>query len=417
MRFVTSVSIVLLSAGLVSCGSDGGSDTERRISVPVDYPTIAAAVESATPGTTIEIEPGIYHEAVEVNIERITIRGTDRNSVILDGQFTLPNGISVINNNVAIENLTVRNYLQNGIVFNGISSASQGSGVDPDVDYGTGDDVLENYRVSYVTAHNNGLYGIYAFASRGGLIEHSLASGHPDSGFYVGQCQPCDVTLDSNIAEHNAIGYFGTNASGGVVVARSIFRDNRLGIAPNSQEMERLAPQAEGIFVGNLVVDNNSPEAPAISYGYVGGGIAVGGGTKNLILRNRVEGHDRAGIELLRFEPFLPQFNRVEGNVLLNNAIDLAYHTENSDPAGNCFTGNSFTVSEPDDIENVLSCDGVGRSFQAAKPPVINAPPNVDYRTIAAPAQQQSMPTDQQRVIAGAGPFVALDVSTIQVPS
>jgi hypothetical protein len=136
-----------------------------------------------------------------------------------------------------------------------------------------------------------------------------------------------------------------------------------------------------------------------------------------LILRNRVEGHDRAGIELLRFEPFLPQFNRVEGNVLLNNAIDLAYHTENSDPAGNCFTGNSFTVSEPDDIENVLSCDGVGRSFQAAKPPVINAPPNVDYRTIAAPAQQQSMPTDQQRVIAGAGPFVALDVSTIQVPS
>jgi hypothetical protein len=27
------------------------------------------------------------------------------------------------------------------------------------------------------------------------------------------------------------------------------------------------------------------------------------------------------------------------------------------------------------------------------------------------------MPTDQQRVIAGAGPFVALDVSTIQVPS
>ena len=58
MRFVTSVSIVLLSAGLVSCGTDGGSDTERRVSVPGDYPTITAAVESAAPGTTIEVEPG-----------------------------------------------------------------------------------------------------------------------------------------------------------------------------------------------------------------------------------------------------------------------------------------------------------------------------------------------------------------------
>jgi hypothetical protein len=327
MRFVTFASLLLASIGLVSCGVDESSDAERRISVPGDYPTITAAVSSARPGTIIEIEPGTYHEAVEVRTERITIRGTDRNSVILDGKFDLANGISVVSNNVAIENLTVRNYLQNGIVFNGISAASKDTGVDPSVDYGTGNAILRGYRVSYVSTHNNGLYGIYAFASRDGLIEHSLASGHPDSGFYVGQCQPCDVTLVDNIAEQNAIGYFGTNASGGVVVARSVFRNNRLGIAPNSQETERLAPQAEAVIVGNLVVNNDSLEAPAISYGYFGGGIAVGGGTKNLIIRNRVTGHIRAGIELLRFEPYLPEFNRIEGNVLLDNAVDLAYHT------------------------------------------------------------------------------------------
>ena len=417
MRLITSVSMVFMSIGLVSCGIDGGGDAERRILVPGDYPTISAALESARPGTTIEIGPGTYHEAIEVKTERITIRGTDRNGVILDGKFNLPNGISVVSNNVAIENLTVRNYLQNGIVFNGISAASKGRGVDPATDYGTGDDVLQGYRASYVTTHNNGLYGIYAFAAKGGLVEHSLASGHPDSGFYVGQCQPCDVTLDNNIAENNAIGYFGTNASGGVVVSRSIFRNNRLGIAPNSQEMERLAPQAEAIVVGNVVTNNDSPDAPAISYGYFGGGIAVGGGTKNTIIRNRVEGHSRAGIELLLFGPFLPQFNRVEGNVLLNNAIDLAYHTEKNDPEGNCFTGNSFTVSQPNDIEKALSCDGPGATFQSVNPPIIKAPPTVDYRTIASPAKQQSMPVSQQRDAAGAGTFTALDIASIGLPS
>jgi hypothetical protein len=416
MRFATFASLVLASIGLVSCGVDESSDAERRISVPGDYPTITAAVSSARPGTIIEIEPGTYHEAVEVRTERITIRGTDRNSVILDGKSDLANGISVVSNNVAIENLTVRNYLQNGIVFNGISAASKDTGVDPSVDYGTGNAILRGYRVSYVSTHNNGLYGIYAFASRDGLIEHSLASGHPDSGFYVGQCQPCDVTLVDNIAEQNAIGYFGTNASGGVVVARSVFRNNRLGIAPNSQETERLAPQTEAVIVGNLVVNNDSPEAPAISYGYFGGGIAVGGGTKNLIIRNRIQGHSRAGIELLRFEPYLPEFNRIEGNVLLDNAVDLAYHTESNDPAGNCFTENSFTISVPDDIEDVLSCTGASGAFDAVKPPTISAPPTVDYRTIAPPARQQSMPANQQRDAAGAGTFIALDISAIGVP-
>jgi hypothetical protein len=181
--------------------------------------------------------------------------------------------------------------------------------------------------------------------------------------------------------------------------------------------MERLAPQAEAIVVGNGVTNNDSPDAPAISYGYFGGGIAVGGGTKNTIIRNRVEGHSRAGIELLLFGPFLPQFNRVEGNVLLNNAIDLAYHTEKNDPEGNCFTGNSFTVSQPNDIEKALSCDGPGATFQSVNPPIIKAPPTVDYRTIASPAKQQSMPVSQQRDAAGAGTFTALDIASIGVPS
>ena len=113
------------------------------------------------------------------------------------------------------------------------------------------------------------------------------------------------------IAEFNAIGYYGTNASGGVYVIESVFRNNRLGMTPNSQRMELLAPQVETVIAGNLVVDNDEPRAPAIGAGFFGGGIAIGGGTRNTVLRNRVEGHDGFGIGLIDLNDFDPAENRV----------------------------------------------------------------------------------------------------------
>lgn len=402
--------------GLVGCGDDAGSQRGSTITVPGDHATIAAAVAAAKPGTTIEIGPGVYHEAVEVTVDRVTIRGTDRNAVVLDGRHELLNGVFVTGNDVAVENLTIRNYLQNGIVFNGIAASTDGGAADPAVDYGTGGNALVGYRVSYVTTSNNGLYGVYAFAARSGTIEHSYASGHPDSGFYVGQCRPCDVNLLDVVAERNAIGYYGTNASGGVVVARSTFRNNRLGIAPNSQETERLAPQADATIVGNLVVDNDDPTAPKIPDGYFGGGIAVGGGTGNVVLRNRVTGHDRAGIELLRMGRFAPMSNRIEGNVLAGNAVDLLY-SGIADPAGNCFAGNVFGSSAPLDIERALPCSGGGVPFAAVPAPMTAPPPDVRYRNIPAPPPQPTMPDGARRVTAGAGAPVQVDLDAIGVPA
>ena len=407
--------VAVLVAGTLSCGAD--ESAERVVAVPGDHATIAEAVAAAKPGTTIEIAPGTYHEAITVGVARLTIRGADRNSVILDGRHQLANGILVVADDVAIENLTVRNYLQNGVVFNGISASTGGGAVDPDVAYGTGDDVLEGYRVSWVTTHNNGLYGVYAFAARKGLIEHSFASGHPDSGFYVGQCQPCDVVITDVVAERNAIGYYGTNASGGVVVASSVFRNNRLGIAPNSQRMEKLSPQAEAVIVGNLVVDNDDPTAPAVPSGYFGGGIAVGGGTKNVIVRNRVVGHLRAGIEFLDLDTFLPVDNRVEDNVLEDNTIDLAYAVRGARDGGrNCFSGNTHGSSVPADIERLLPCGSSPATFDIPEPLVLGAPPTVDYRNVATPGPQQSMPGSARRTTAGAGAWPVIDTASIGLP-
>ena len=400
---------------MVSCGND--ASTPRVINVPGDHATITEAVEAASAGDIVTVAAGTYHESVKVDREGITIRGEDRNTVILDGRHDLANGFLVAADNVAIENLTVHSFTQNGVVFNGIEAASGGKGVDKDVVYGAGDNVLSGYRTSWVTAYNNGLYGIYAFASRNGLIEHSHVSGHPDSGIYIGQCKPCNAVVRNSVAETNAIGYYGTNASGGVYVVESVFSGNRLGIAPNSQRMEKLSPQEETVVAGNLVVDNDNPKAPKIAMGFSGGGIAVGGGTRNTILRNRVEGHAVMGIGVVSMNDFLPMNNRIEGNVLSGNGTDLLYAPEGArDAAGNCFTRNTFVVSVPDDIEVELPCDAASALKIV---PTFTVPPGgdgPDYRDIPAPGPQESMPVGSFAAVGGAGEVPVVDLDAIRVP-
>ena len=125
---------------------------------------------------------------------------------------------------VAVENLTARNYTENGFFWTGVLG----------------------YRGSYLTAYRNGDYGIYAFDSQYGQFDHSYASGSPDSGFYIGQCNPCHAVITDVVSEYNQLGYSGTNASGDLFIVNSVWSHNRTGIVPNSLDGEELAPQGHG---------------------------------------------------------------------------------------------------------------------------------------------------------------------------
>jgi hypothetical protein len=383
-RIILLPMLVLGSLGFAACGTD---EVEPRVRVvPTDYATIQAAVDDAKSGDMVLVEPGTYNEKVEIATAGITLRGVDRNTVVIDGEDKFANGITVTSNGVAVENLTVRRFQQNGVLFTGVLPTQTGK------KYATAGEtsVLDGYRIAHVTTYNNGLYGIYAFASRNGVIENSYASGHPDSGIYVGQCKPCNVVMKNLLAENNAIGYYGTNASDNVWIVSSEFSRNRLGIAPNSQEAEKLAPQSSTIVAGNVVADNDNPAAPKIPEGFFAAGIAVGGGTKNIVTKNKVSGHDGAGIIVLPLNVFDPIDNQISKNVLSKNSVDLVYINKDGDARGNCFSQNFFTTSKPQSIETIMSCS------KKLSVPVENyllpdAPSGPSYRDVTAPKNQPTM--------------------------
>lgn len=398
--------IALSAAVLVGCGSDGATGPQIR-RVGEDFDTIQAAVDAAQPGDLVLIGSGTYHEAVKVETERLVIRGEDRNDVVLDGRDRLTNGFEVTADQVAIENLTVRRYAINGIIFTGGSY---------DADPQTGP---VGWRASYITAANNGLYGLYAFGTGAGQFDHSYASGHPDSGIYVGQCESCGAVVRDNVMERNAIGYENTNASDTTVVHNTI-RHNRIGMTIASGGEEELAPQTGGTIAANLVSDNTEAGAPATEGGF-GFGIVIAGGNDNLVTRNVVTGHTGAGIVVIDQDGFTPSDNRVTNNELADDAVDLALTSEAggaTEGDGNCFSDNDATTTRPPGLEEALPCEGDPGPL--AEGPLVfpEAPPGPDPRDVALPKDQPNRPGDAE------GPWRApsrtaavVDIDALEAPS
>ena len=93
----------------------------RTIRVPADAKTVQAGVDRARPGDLVLVSPGVYREEVTVATDGIVLRGVDRNRTILDGEFKRDNGVKVVGaDGVAIENLTTRNFTENGFFWNGV---------------------------------------------------------------------------------------------------------------------------------------------------------------------------------------------------------------------------------------------------------------------------------------------------------
>jgi hypothetical protein len=326
-----------------------------EIHVPRDVPTLQLAIGRAAPDDTIVLAAGTYPggNVVPPGKHDITIKGVDRNDVVLDGDDRRKNGIVVHAGGVSILNMSAHNFLENAFYWEG----------------------ADRFRASYLTVWNVGEYGIYVEDGEQGVIDNDYVSGAARAAYYVGECRPCGATVSRVVATLSAVGYSGTNATG-VVIRDSIWDRNGAGIVPNTYANEALPPQARATIVGNTVTGSGRARVPIQTAlaGFVGIGIAVAGGNENVISRNRVTGSRRYGIAVFptaRFvvfdpavaepgPPWRPRGNRVSLNAVNGSGrSDLALAKGSG--KGNCFTANVIGGALPRGLQT-RTCRRVQRA-------------------------------------------------------
>ena len=213
------VAAVVLAATTAACSPHPAAREPEKsalVTVPSDTGSLQEAADRVAPGGQITIQPGTYEQTMIVSTPDVTVRGADRNGTVIDGQGTRPYGVVGIADGLRVQNLTVRNHTFYGVLVTGLHDANGPRANNGNV-YEPFDPArfppVQRFEISYVTAYDNGLYGIYAFDAQHGVIANSYASGSADSGFYVGQCKLCDILVRNNVAERNAVGFENANAS------------------------------------------------------------------------------------------------------------------------------------------------------------------------------------------------------------
>lgn len=248
---------------------------------------IQHAIDIARPGDVIEIEPGVYHETLTLDVSDLTLRGLedDGERAVLDGRHKLSDGVIGSGSRLVLENFDVRHYVANGLMIN------------------LGEDVtFRDLRV-----HDTGLYGVYPVEVVGVLVEGTTVTGVRDAGIYVGQSK--DVVVRDNVAHGNVTGIEIENSLDALVTGNEVY-DNAGGILvfglPNVPS--KLSRGCR--VVGNVVRENNhenfgDPTA-VVSKVPSGTGILVLAGDDVEIRDNEITGNDSFGVGVASLELLFP---------------------------------------------------------------------------------------------------------------
>jgi parallel beta-helix repeat protein len=339
--------------------------------IPVST-TIQATVDSANPGDTVLVPPGVYHESVLVKKDNLTIKGSP--AAIIDAKG-FKNGIRVGEGSIGTgadgfptcPQLTVRNFKLIGLT---IRNAEE-NGV-----YLIGVDGYHITKGNYINDH---VYGIYPFCTKHGLIDFNHAEGSIESGIYVGESEKAIFT--SNYATRCFFGFEVENSKD-IVVRNNKALDNTTGILvtltpglPNTRMENALIEQ-------NMVSKNNRPN-PFPPNGQnpegklpSGIGIVNIGGDKLTIRQNLITENNSIGLVIVsvqsalgdtRIKDLAPDKATVRQNIIVYNGghpdtdrttvppggVDIFYDGSGT---GNCFSKNVFDKEFPVGISESFPC-------------------------------------------------------------
>lgn len=342
MRTVVLLAMALVAAPLLAfVPTSAAAQTLVVGSGPGEFHTIQAAVDAAQPGDTILVEAGDYQEEVVVTTSNLTVRGVDRDSVVLDGGGVMGNGFLVTADWVSLESMTAQNYAGNGFMFS----------------------EMTGFRMYDLRSIDNAVYGLYAIHSEIGDVSYSEASGSGDAGFYIGETPHCDCDVHHNVAYGNLLAYSGT-ANSYVRIHHNEFYNNRAGIVPNvlpqetgfdTEAMELYGTQVHTEIYENHIHDNNNMDAPESGtwetlHIPAGVGIMLAGGWMNDVHDNVIENNTLWGVSVFWLTTHA-RGNHVHDNVITGSRVGIWWDEGGED---NCFENNDISdyerVSDPDPL-------------------------------------------------------------------
>jgi len=296
--------VILVCSGTAGCPSVPTGTTV--------YKSIAVGASHAKNGDWVLVWPGYYREAVTIApTAQLTgdlhVRGMNLNGVVLDGSKASGSGVHVSGvDNTWVENMTAQHYKT------GSSNGFYWTGVD-------------GYWGTYLTAYDNGDYGVYAYDSTSSgetpaAFAFDYGSWNADSGIYIGGCRDCHAVVTNSRAYKNGIGYSGTNAGGELYLINSEWDHNSSGLVPNTLQSEPDPPQQGVNIVGNYIHDNNDTDVPGTTItgiAPVGVGIDIAGGWDNIIRDNLIANEKHNGV-LMHWLFTPPMNNQVVYNTFVN---------------------------------------------------------------------------------------------------
>jgi hypothetical protein len=355
--------------GKVVPAPKGEGKTLRVCKRGCKFTRIQAAVNNAHKGDTVRVGKGTYREAVKVRGAKksyLKLIGNPRKpaKVLLKGNSNKQNGVLVDGaDKVTVRGFKAKNYAANGFFFVNVVG----------------------YTARDLIAEHTGVYGIYAFNSKGGTMRDSEAFYNNDAGFYIGQT-PAQVKPVRSIVKNidswgNPLGWSGTNMRY-VTITKSRFYNNATGLVPNALDGEKFPPAEDNVIRDNDIFWNNfnfhrgAPfkirEQGTAQIAPVGTGIVLLGGRRNVVEDNRIYGNYAGGVALIEGfllqEPENQEARALVGNVVRDNAFgldgtdvngfELAYDGNGS---GNCFSGNAGVAHTiPADGATLAACPFTG---------------------------------------------------------
>jgi parallel beta-helix repeat protein len=245
---------------------------------------ISAALEKAPPGSTIEVEPGVYHETLVVDTPGITLRGIVSGAMrpVLDGRGKLNDGVIASGSPFTMTGFGVQHYRGNGITTQQVDGVT----------------------FSDLVIDDTGRYGVYPIQSRNISITHCSVTKINDAGIYVGESERAEVAYNELFGNVAGIEIENTNDAD---VHDNVAHGNTAGILAFVLPGKVLKEGKRTRIHHNWVINNNTPNFgdPEAIVGQLpyGMGILVMGVDDTVVENNWVRGNHSAGIGVIRLAP------------------------------------------------------------------------------------------------------------------